>query len=137
MSRFLSLITFLLVICFSCKKESSHNNLAGQWIWTIQYADNPTYNSTPLSTGVQEILFLYSDNSYSLTQNGVIVNAGTYKLSTAKSTSGQNVSGIKYTNLRVTDSVAYYALTNNNDSLFFTYDLIGTYGSGSRHYGRH
>ena len=136
MRSILLFITFLSVICFCCKKDSSQNNLVGQWIWTIQYADNPAYNSTPQSTGIQEILIFNTDDSYSLAQNGVIVNTGTYKLSTAKNTSGQSVSSIKYTNLRVTDSVAYYRLANNNDSLFFTYDLIGTYGSGSRHYGR-
>ena len=136
MRRFLLFITFLSVICFSCKKDSSQNNLVGQWVWTIQYADNPAYNSTPQSTGIQEILIFNNDDSYSVAQNGVIVNTGTYKLSTAKNTNGQNVSSIKYTNIRVTDSVAYYGLSNNNDSLFFTYDLIGTYGSGSRHYGR-
>jgi len=136
MRHLLLLTAFLLVICFSCKKESSQSNVAGQWHWTIQYADNPAYNSTPQTTGIQELLFLNNDNSYSLMQNGVITNSGTYKLLTAKNTSGQNVSGIQYTNARVTDSVSYYTLANNNDSLFFTFDLIGTVGSGSRHYGR-
>jgi hypothetical protein len=43
---------------------------------------------------------------------------------------------VLYTNKRIADSVSYFVLMNNNDSLFFEYDLIGTQGSGSRHYGR-
>lgn len=134
--RHLLLMAFLLVTCFSCKKDSSQSNLVGQWDWIIQCAGNPAYNSTPQSTGIQEVLSFNNDGIYSLTQNGVATNSGTYKLSTAKNTSGQDVSSIQYTNARVTDSLAYYELTNNNDSLLFSYDLIGTVGSGSRLYGR-
>ncbi len=136
MRQLKSFMTFLLLMCFSCKKDSTQNNLTGQWVWTIQYADNPAYNTTPQSTGIQEILSFNENGNYSLAQNGTIINVGTYKLSTVKNNAGQNVSGIQYTNARVTDSVAYYMLANNNDSLFFTYDLIGTAGSGSRHYGK-
>ncbi len=135
--RQLLLLTFLTMLYFSCKKESTpKNNVTGQWIWTINYAGNPAYNSTPQSTGVNEILTFNSNGNYAITQNGITANAGTYHLSNAKSLSGQNVPGIYYTNSRVTDSVAYYTLQYNNDSLFFTYDLIGTVGSGARHYGR-
>jgi hypothetical protein len=134
--RLLLLLLIVTSLCFSCKKESTPAKLTGQWIWTIQYANNPAYNSTPQSTGIQEILSFSDNNDYALTQNGIVTNAGTYHLSAARSTSGQTVSSVYYTNARVTDSVAYYTLTNNNDSLFFTYDLIGTIGSGSRHYGK-
>jgi len=134
--RQLLLLAFLVVLCFSCNKKSLESNVVGQWIWTIQYANNPAYNYTPQSTGISEKLSFNSNGSYSTTKNGVIVNSGTYKLSTAKSTRGEDVASIKCTNERVRDSVAYYMLAYNNDSLFFTPDLIGTVGSGSRHYGR-
>lgn len=136
MRKLLLSLIFLSLLYFSCKKDLSQNNLAGQWIWTIQYTNNPAYDSTPQSTGIQEILSFNNNGNYSITQNGVVANSGTYKTSTTKNTSGQNVATIQYTNTRITDSVAYYMLANNNDSLFFTYDLIGTFGSGSRHYGR-
>ena len=136
MQRLLLFLFFFFILNASCNKDSSQPNLAGQWIWTIQYADNPAYDSTPQSTGIRETLSFTTDGNYSLTQNGVVTNSGTYKTSTAKNTSGQNIPDILYTNTRVTDSVAYYSLENKNDSLFFTHDLIGTVGSGSRHYGR-
>jgi hypothetical protein len=132
----LLLLLFLCLSYFSCKKDSSEANLSGEWIWTLQSAGNPAYNSTPQSTGINEILSFDNNGNYSVSQNGVITNSGTYKTSTAKNTSGETVLSIKYTNARVTDSVDYYMLTNTNDSLIFSYDLIGAVGSGSRHYGR-
>ncbi len=98
--------------------------------------DNPYYSSTPQSTGINEILTFTSTGTYKIAQNGTVVNNGTYKTITAKSAAGQTVMGISYTNSRVSDSTEYYYLANSNDSLFFAHDLIGTVGSGSRHYGR-
>ena len=136
----MKLVTVLLIcgltLFTSCKKNVAQKKIVGEWIWTIQYSDNPAYNSTPQSTGVRETLSFNRNGDYALTQNGIVTNTGTYRLSTAKSINGQNVSSIYYSNSRLTDSVAYYLLQNNNDSLIFSHDLIGTVGSGSRHYGR-
>jgi hypothetical protein len=117
-------------------KSSGQQNITGEWVWTIQYADNPAYSSTPQSTGIHETLSFASNSNYSLIQNGLVVNSGTYKTSTAKNNQGKTISSVLYTNTRIKDSVAYYQLTHNNDSLIFSHDLIGTLGSGSRHYGR-
>jgi hypothetical protein len=136
MLRMCVISALLLLLDSSCTKSAGQQNVKGEWVWTIQYADNPAYNSSPQSTGIQETLSFSNNGTYSLTQNGVIVNSGTYKTSTAKNTRGETVSSVLYTNTRVEDSVAYYQLTNNNDSLIFSHDLIGTYGSGSRHYRR-
>ena len=132
-----NLILFSLLIFGSCKKDntSTSGNIVGQWKWTIQYANNPTFNSTPQSTGIQETLS-FTSSHYTVTQNGAVTNAGTYRTSTATGTGGQSVLSILFTNQRITDSVTYYSFGNNSDSLFFSYDLIGTVGSGSRHYGR-
>ena len=136
----MKLVTVLLIcgltLFTSCKNNVAQKKIVGEWIWTIQYSDNPAYNSTPQSTGVRETLSFNRNGDYALTQNGIVTNTGTYRLSTAKSINGQNVSSIYYSNSRLTDSVAYYLLQNNNDSLIFSHDLIGTVGSGSRHYGR-
>ena len=121
---------------FSCKKDSNQPSITGQWRWTIQYTDNPAYNSTPQSTGIQETLSFTENGMYALTQNGIIKDAGTYRNSTTKSVSGQSIPSIFYTNSRVSDSVSYYSLTGNNDTLFFSHDLIGTDGSGARYYVR-
>ena len=127
MLRIYLILAFLVVLDSACTKSSGQSKLTGQWIWTIQYADNPAYNSTPQSTGIQETLLFESNGNYSLTQNGVVVNSGTYKTSTAKNNRGQTVSSVLYTNARVTDSVAYYQLTSNNDSfIYLSNDLIGT-----------
>ena len=132
-----SLFAFLIcLLFFSCKKNSTQNPLIGQWVWTLEMPDNPYYFTTPQSTGVNEILTFTSTGDYNIADNGTVVNFGTYKTITAKSTAGQNVLGITYTNSRVSDSTDYYYLANGNDSLFFVHDLIGTVGSGSRHYGR-
>src|ERR1700712_5600476 len=85
-----ALFVFSLLLYCSCEKDSNQPSLTGQWLWTLQAADNPAYNSTPQSTGIEEML-IYNDNgNYSLTQNGIVINTGTYKTSTAKSISGQN-----------------------------------------------
>lgn len=127
---------FFSLLLYSCKKTSTQPNIIGTWVWVVTSADNPVYNSTPLSTGINETLTFTNNGTYSISQNGTITNSGTYKLTTVKGSNGQNVSGVSYSNNRVTDSVNYYTLTNNNDSLIFSHDLIGTVGSGSKHYGR-
>ena len=134
MKIFIALLVCGILISTSCKKDTVQKTIVGQWTWTIQYANNPANNSTPQSSGNNEIFLFNANGSYSLTQNNIAVNTGTYKISSATSTNGLKVSSALFTNQRVTDSVAYYSL--NNDSLFFSYDLIGTVGSGSRHYGR-
>src|ERR1700739_3550922 len=110
MVRMCLILAFVIVIDSSCTKSSGQQNITGEWIWTIQYADNPAYNSTPQSTGIQETLSLAGNGNYSLIQNGIVVNSGTYKTLTAKNTRGETVSGVLYTNTRVKDSVAYYQL---------------------------
>lgn len=136
MKKFVMAAICTILIFSSCKKEVNSTTIAGKWIWTIQYSDNPAYNSTPQSTGIQEIISFSTNGTYSLTQNSIVVNSGTYKTSSATSTGGDKVSSVLYSNNRVTDSVAYYVITNTNDSLIFSHDLIGTVGSGSRHYGK-
>lgn len=129
---------FIVTLLISCKKESvtTSPSIDGQWEWTIQYADNPAFDSTPLSTGINETLSFSANGTYSLVQNGLLVNAGTYKTTTSISSRGESVPTVLYSNSRVRDSAAYFNLMNNGDSLVFSNDFIGTYGSGSRHYGK-
>lgn len=134
--RYSSFAFLICLLFFSCKKNNTQNPIIGKWIWTIQMADNPYYSPTPQSTGINEILTFTSTGTYNIADNDTVVNYGTYKRITAKSSSGQKILGISYTNSRVSDSTDYYYLADSNDSLFFSHDLIGTVGSGSRHYGR-
>jgi hypothetical protein len=123
---------------FSCKKSETTqaDPIAGQWKWVIQRENNPAYFSTPATTGIQETLEFNTNGTYTVTQNSVTVNSGTYKTVIATSTNGSPVSGVLYSNTRVTDSVVYYVVRNNNDSLMFCHDLIGTLGASSRIYGK-
>lgn len=135
--RCLAIVTCLLsLFAGSCEKQIIKSNIVGTWEWTVQYAGNPAYNSSPQSTGIQETLFFDHNGRYSLSQNGNMIDSGSYRTNVSVNSSGEWISGVLYTNRRIADSVSYFALTNNNDSLFFEYDLIGTVGSGSRHYGR-
>ncbi|MEO8770375.1 MAG: hypothetical protein ABI402_09835 [Ferruginibacter sp.] len=125
-----------ILFLFSCKKDHPQASISGQWTWVIQYRTYPPLFETPQSTGIQEKLSFNDDGTYAVTQNNSVVNSGTYTTGTATNPSGETVLSILYSNSRVTDSLDYYELPNGNDSLFFMYDLIGTVGSGSRHYGR-
>lgn len=128
----------LYILLISCQKETATtpSPVEGQWQWTIQYANNPAFNATPQSTGINETISFLPGGAYSLVQNNVVINSGTYKTSATLSTRGELVPTILYSNNRVTDSAEYYQIMNNSDSLVFCHDLIGTVGSGARHYGR-
>ena len=130
-------LLFIIGILFliSCHKDHPQPAITGHWIWTVQYYDYPVFD-TPQSTGIQEKLSFNADGTYSVSQNNSIVNSGTYATGTASNPNGTSVLSISYSNSRVTDSTTYFELKNNNDSLFFSHDLIGTVGSGARHYGR-
>ncbi|MBC7422427.1 MAG: hypothetical protein H7334_03125 [Ferruginibacter sp.] len=137
MKKFQMVFFGLLISLSSCKKEEVANKqILGLWNWTIQYTGNPAYSYTPQSTGIKESILFTTDGTYLIKQNSVVVNSGTYKTITANSTRGEKVMGITYSNNRVTDSAAYYYITNSNDSLIFSPDLIGSVGAGARCYKR-
>lgn len=135
--RQLLLLTFLVATCLSCKKESTQLvSVTGNWEWILQTAGNPLYSSTPQTTGITEQLYFSSEGDYSMTRNGSVTNSGTYKLSTAKNTRGETISGLLCTNERIKDSVAYYRLTITGDTLCFDPNLTGSVGGGIRFYKR-
>jgi hypothetical protein len=141
--QILSALT-ILSIC-SCKKSSPETqNILGNWDWTATFTNNPAYSATPQSTGLNENIYFAINNTYSenrrrfngtIAQDFHVINAGTYRLSSAINTNGATVLSIFYSNSRVTDSVEYYVLENKNN-LILSKDLIGTVGSGSKHYSR-
>ena len=82
-------------------------------------------------------LFVNSNGTYDLAQDAISIQKEHITSVEAQRVQvDKRFRVIYYSNVRVTDSVAYYKLQHNNDSLFFSHDLIGTVGSGSRHYGR-
>lgn len=136
MKLLLCSIVCLMLVTLSCKKEASTKTIAGTWVWTAQFTNNAAYDSSAESTGIVELLSFTPNGNYSVTKNGALVNAGTYKTAMVKSISGQNISELLFSNTRVTDSSVCYALENNGSTLFFSNDLIGTFGSGARYYDR-
>ncbi len=127
-----------LLLCFiflSCDNNSELNtSVVGKWDWTIQNLDAPPFSITPQTTGLQETLNFNTDGTYSVTINNKIANSGTYKKIVAKNLEGKNVSGILYSNTRVTDSIDYYTIVENSKKLIFSKGIIGLIGSGSREY---
>lgn len=127
-----------LLLCFiflSCDNNNELNtSVVGKWDWTIQNLDAPPFSKTPQTTGLQETLAFNTDGTYSVTINNKITNSGTYKKIVAKNLEGKNVSGILYSNTRVTDSVDYYTIIENSNKLIFSKGIIGLIGSGSREY---
>lgn len=137
------LLLYLLIASLfcSCKKTETTrpDSITGQWQWVIQRENNPAYFSTPATTGILETIAFNADGSYAVAQNNTIVNSGTYKTIVDRcSRDNSRVSGVLFSNPRVTDSIAYYEVRVSNDSLhlMFCHDLIGSYGGASRFYGK-
>ncbi|MBR2647590.1 MAG: hypothetical protein IKD55_02035 [Sediminibacterium sp.] len=129
----MSLYIFLSIIC-ACKKDSSQQPIVGEWVWYLNRTNNPYYNTTPQSTGITEILKIQANGEYNVLINNQIENTGTYKLTYEVANNGSIVNKILYTNQRIIDSVEYYVI--QNDTLRFSWGLIGSVGSRSRFYKR-
>ena len=66
----------------SPKDPITQGPVAGVWTWIAQY-DAGAYEShllNPANTGITETLTLAADSSWSQTQNGKVVNSGTYHI---------------------------------------------------------
>jgi hypothetical protein len=129
------LLFCFIAIYFSCTKPQPYyqEKIVGEWKWKIQYANNPNYNSTPQSTGINEQIIFSNFNTYQLIQNNNLINSGAYKIGKTKNPAGINISTVYFSNSRVQDSIAYFDIPNDT-TLFFSNDLFGTVGSGARYY---
>jgi hypothetical protein len=66
----------------SPKDPTTQGPVAGVWTWSAQY-DYGAYEGdllNPANTGITEILTLAADSTWSQTQNGKVVNSGTYHI---------------------------------------------------------
>jgi hypothetical protein len=126
-------ILFLAITVFmSCKKSNiSPPILAGNWNWISTYNDGapgPLNPLTPINSGIIQSL-TFTNTSWILKQNNIIVSSGTYTTSIAKNLSGENINRIGYYKTNSpTDSITYYSITR--DTLIFSYDFSGSVGSG-------
>lgn len=132
-------IILFFSLCFiftSCSNDSANTSIVGRWEWTIQHMDSTPFTRTPEITGIQETLTINSNGTYSVSKNNKITNSGTYKKSKEKNYEGKYVKAILYSNTRVTDSVDYYSIDKNSNTLVFSFSLLGYDGAGSREYTR-
>ena len=132
------LILLLLAITaiISCRKSNiSPPSLAGNWNWISTYNDGapgPLNPLTPVNSGITRSL-TFTNNSWVLKINNLIVDTGTYNTSIDKNLSGESINRISYHKTNgPTDSITYYSITG--DTLVFSYDLSGSVGSGATAY---
>jgi hypothetical protein len=77
-------------LTLSPPNPTGHAPVAGVWKWSAQY-DLGTYEGdllNPTNTGIIETLTLAADSTWSQTQNGKVVNSGTYHLGAGYMPSG-------------------------------------------------
>ncbi len=96
---------FLLLVSLnilSCNKESSTPSLVGKWNWVETTSYNPSLTSyNPVVKGGNVILEFTSNSTYTITENGNVVDKGTYTTGHKKNTT----SNIEYD---------YYKLSNSS-----------------------
>lgn len=81
---------FLLLVSLnilSCNKESSTPSLVGKWNWVETTSYNPSLTSyNPVVKGGNVILEFTSNSTYTITENGNVVDKGTYTTGHKKNT---------------------------------------------------
>jgi hypothetical protein len=96
---------FLLLVSLnilSCNKETSTPSLVGKWNWVETTSYNPSLTSyNPVVKGGNVILEFTSNSTYTITENGNVVDKGTYTTGHNKNTT----SNIEYD---------YYKLSNSS-----------------------
>ena len=136
MIKKLTILFFAITASINCKKSNiSPPILAGNWNWVLTFNDGapgPLNPLTPINSGMIQSL-TFTNTSWVLKINSLIVESGTYSTSIAKNLLGESINRIDYhkTN-NPTDSITYYSITK--DSLIFSYDFSGSVGSGSSTY---
>jgi hypothetical protein len=136
MKKKLTILFLAITISISCKKSNiSPPILVGNWNWISTFNDGapgPLNPSTPINSGMTQSL-TFTNNSWVLKINNLIVESGTYTTSIAKNLLGESINRIGYYKTNSpTDSITYYSITR--DTLIFSYDLSGTVGSGASAY---
>ena len=132
MKKKLTILFLAITVFMSCKKSNiSPPLLVGNWNWISTYNDGapgPLNPLTPINSGIIQSL-TFTNTSWILKQNNIIVSSGTYTTSIAKNLSGENINRIGYYKTNSpTDSITYYSITR--DTLIFSYDFSGSVGSG-------
>ncbi len=83
------LMTFCVLVCFSCSKRSEEclpdGGLAGSWKWVrTDGGIGGHIHDTPASTGNNIYIQFTTANTYSIYTNGILSSQGTYSLEMRK-----------------------------------------------------
>jgi hypothetical protein len=136
MKKVLMILFLAITVFLSCKKSNiSPPILVGNWNWISTFNDGapgPLNPLTPINSGITQFL-TFTNATWVLTKNNLVVSSGTYTTSIAQNPLGENINRIGYykTN-NPTDSITYYSIAK--DTLIFSYDYNGTAGSGASVY---
>jgi hypothetical protein len=113
--------------------SSQKVSLIGTWTWSAQYSYGnppPVYLFTPFTTGITETLSLGSDSTWSQTQNGAVVNSGTFRMLNVFTPGGPTVF-LNLVNSKANNSVVYDYLDFSrgfSSSYFVSKDSLVFYG---------
>jgi hypothetical protein len=136
MKKKLTIFFLAITVFISCKKSNiSPPNLVGNWNWISTFNDGgpgPLNPLTPINSGMTQSL-TFTNSSWVLKINNLIVESGTYTTSIAKNLLGESINRIGYYKTNSpTDSITYYSISR--DTLIFSYDFSGSAGSGATAY---
>ena len=136
MKKKLTILFLTITVFISCKKSNiSPPDLTGNWKWISTFNDGapgPLNPLTPINSGMTQSL-TFTNDSWVLKINNLLVESGTYTTSIAKNPMGESINRIGYYKANSpTDSVTYYSMTT--DTLIFSCDFSGSAGSGAAVY---
>lgn len=81
--RKLALPLILLALVLSCgsrEDELSNEQYLGSWNWVSTTGGIGNINETPANTGIERKMTFTAENRYTITENSIVVNEGTYQL---------------------------------------------------------
>ncbi len=115
MKKKLTLLFLAIAVSISCKKSNiSPPVLVGNWKWISTINDGapgPLNPLTPINSGITQSL-TFTNTSWVLKINNLIVSSGTYTTSISHNLSGENINRIGYNKTNSpTDSITYYSIT--------------------------
>jgi hypothetical protein len=134
------LVILLSTLIFSCRKSDSRStqapgdtSLIGIWAWVEQYDLGITSGNyvasnvvqTPANTGIQEVLFMGKDSTWTLSRNGDMIRSGTYTILTWD-TPGGPIPELTFIPSGGADSIVNHWLSANGDTLVINNPQVDT-----------
>ncbi len=116
---FILLTFFSLISCGRDNEEEKDNSLwLGKWSWVSSSGGITGTTLTPASTSKTIVLTLNSDNTFSISTNGVTTSRGTYSLHKDVS----NLTHYEATFIQFSGNSTRSTIANENDQLILSDD---------------